>query len=258
MTEASKETGMADETAMTEENPEMETQAGAQDAGKDDALTALETENAELRDRLLRMAAEMENLRRRTEKELKDTRQYSVAGFARDILTVSDNLRRALDAVPDELRQNADAGLVALLEGVEMTERELLNQLEKNGVKKLDPAGQKFDPNFHQAMFEVPNTEVPNNTVVQVVQAGYQIGDRVLRPAMVGVSKGGPKEAPKDASAAAKVTQPSRAFRGVWWNDDAKHRRATGGGQRRLPQPEPGTAGSNGRGNRAVASHRGR
>lgn len=161
-----------------------------------DPIEALKAENAELKDRALRTMAEMENLRRRTEKELKDARQYSVTGFARDMLTVSDNLRRALEAVPEELRQNADAGLVSLIEGVEMTERELLNQLEKNGVKKLDPAGQKFDPNFHQAMFEVPNTEVPNNTVVQVMQAGYQIGDRVLRPAMVGVSKGGPKEAP--------------------------------------------------------------
>lgn len=189
----------------TPEDEEAEVAARAAEAAADEAaagdeaadpIETLKAENAELKDRALRVMAEMENLRRRTEKELKDTRQYSVAGFARDILTVSDNLRRALDAVPDELRQNADAGLVALLEGVEMTERELLNQLEKNGVKQLDPAGQKFDPNFHQAMFEVPNTEVPNNTVVQVVQAGYQIGDRVLRPAMVGVSKGGPKEAP--------------------------------------------------------------
>lgn len=198
-------------TTPEDQEPEVAAQAAetaSEDASADseavDPIEALKAENAELKDRALRVMAEMENLRRRTEKELKDTRQYSVAGFARDMLTVSDNLRRALDAVPDELRQNADAGLVALLEGVEMTERELLNQLEKNGVKKLDPAGQKFDPNFHQAMFEVPNTEVPNNTVVQVVQAGYQIGDRVLRPAMVGVSKGGPKEAPKDASAPAK------------------------------------------------------
>lgn len=188
----------------TPEDQEAEVAAQAAETAADEAsaeneavdpIEALKAENAELKDRALRVMAEMENLRRRTEKELKDVRQYSVAGFARDMLTVSDNLRRALDAVPDELRQNADAGLVALLEGVEMTERELLNQLEKNGVKKLDPAGQKFDPNFHQAMFEVPNTEVPNNTVVQVVQAGYSIGDRVLRPAMVGVSRGGPKEA---------------------------------------------------------------
>jgi molecular chaperone GrpE len=169
-----------------------------------DPVDALQAENAELKDRALRIMAEMENLRRRTEKELKDTRQYAMAGFARDMLTVSDNLRRAIEAVPEEVRENADAGMAGLLEGVEMTERELLNQLEKNGVKKLDPAGQKFDPNFHQAMFEVPNPEVPNNTVVQVVQAGYQIGERVLRPAMVGVSRGGPKEAPADKAESAE------------------------------------------------------
>jgi len=165
-----------------------------------DPVEALMAENADLKDRALRVMAEMENLRRRTEKEIKDTRQYAVSGFARDMLTVSDNLRRALEVLPQEARDAADASVQSLIEGVEMTERELLNQLEKNGVKKLDPAGQKFDPNFHQAMFEVPNTEVPNNTVVQVVQAGYQIGERVLRPAMVGVSKGGPKEAPAPAT----------------------------------------------------------
>lgn len=177
--------------------------AGEQDQTVD-PVEALQAENADLKDRALRVMAEMENLRRRTEKELKDTRQYAMAGFARDMLTVSDNLRRAIEAVPEDVRENADAGMAGLLEGVEMTERELLNQLEKNGVKKLDPAGQKFDPNFHQAMFEVPNTEVPNNTVVQVVQAGYQIGERVLRPAMVGVSRGGPKEAPADKAESAE------------------------------------------------------
>lgn len=180
-----------------------ETGAAEQDAAVD-PVEALQAENADLKDRALRVMAEMENLRRRTEKELKDTRQYAMAGFARDMLTVSDNLRRAIEAVPEEVRQNADAGMAGLLEGVEMTERELLNQLEKNGVKKLDPAGQKFDPNFHQAMFEVPNTEVPNNTVVQVVQAGYQIGERVLRPAMVGVSRGGPKDAPANKAESAE------------------------------------------------------
>lgn len=162
-----------------------------------DPVEALQAENAELKDRALRAIAEMENLRRRTSKEIKDARQYSVSSFARDMLTVSDNLRRALEALPEDDRKNADAGVASLIEGVEMIERDFLNQMEKNGVKKLEPDGQKFDPNFHQAMFEVPNTEVPNNTVVQVVQAGYVIGDRVLRPAMVGVSKGGPKDVPQ-------------------------------------------------------------
>lgn len=162
-------------------------------AGEPDALELLKAENTELRDRYLRLAAEMDNLRRRTEREVKDAKSYSVAGFARDMLAVSDNLRRAIDAIPPEARAAADAGLMTLIEGVEMTERSMLSALERHGVRKLEPVGQKFDPNFHQAMFEIPNADVPNNTVLQVVQAGYVIGDRVLRPAMVGVSKGGPK-----------------------------------------------------------------
>ncbi len=162
-------------------------------ASEPDPLELLKAENAELRDRYLRLAAEMDNLRRRTEREVKDAKSYSVAGFARDMLAVSDNLRRALDAIPAEVKETADAGLTTLIEGVDMTERSMLSALERHGVRKLEPVGQKFDPNFHQAMFEVPNTEVPNNTVVQVVQAGFSIGERVLRPAMVGVAKGGPK-----------------------------------------------------------------
>jgi molecular chaperone GrpE len=158
-----------------------------------DQSEQLRAENAELRDRYLRLAAEMDNLRRRTEREVKDAKSYSAAGFARDMLAVSDNLRRAIDAIPADVRENADAGLSTLIEGVEMTERAMLSALERHGVRKLEPVGQKFDPNFHQAMFEVPNADVPNNTVVQVVQDGYSIGERVLRPAMVGVAKGGPK-----------------------------------------------------------------
>jgi molecular chaperone GrpE len=170
--------------------------------GQAERVIALENENAELKDRMLRLAADMENLRRRTEREIRDARQYSVAGFAREMLSVADNLRRAIDAVPEEAKEAAGAGLMALIDGVEMTERALIASLEKHGVRKLTPAGQRFDPNFHQAMFEVPNTEIPNNTVVQVVQDGYAIGERVLRPAMVGVSKGGPKQAAGEKSPA--------------------------------------------------------
>ena len=151
---------------------------------------------AELRDRLLRTLAEMENLRKRTEREVTDARLYGVASFARDIVAVADNMRRALDAVSPELRASAEAGVKALIDGVELTERELLKALEKNGVRQFSPRGEKFDPNFHQAMFEVPNASVPAGSVVEVVQPGYMIGERVLRPAMVGVSKGGPKSAP--------------------------------------------------------------
>jgi molecular chaperone GrpE len=157
-----------------------------------DPLEALKAENADLRDRFLRLAAEMDNLRRRTDREVKDAKSYAVTGFARDMLSVSDNLRRAIETLPEEARA-ADATMTALIEGVEMTERGMLATLERHGVRKIEAEGQKFDPNFHQAMFEVPNPNVPNNTVVQVVQAGYAIGERVLRPAMVGVAKGGPK-----------------------------------------------------------------
>ena len=151
----------------------------------------LETENAELKDRVLRNAAEMENLRRRTTKDVADARAFSIAGFARDMLAVSDNLRRTIDSVPEDDKESED--MKNFLEGLEMTEREMLNGLEKHGVKKIVPLDEKFDPNFHQAMFELPNPDIPNNTIVQVVQDGYVIGDRVLRPAMVGVAKGGPK-----------------------------------------------------------------
>lgn len=174
-----------DVSAQADEDP------NAADAA--DPIDALKAENGELRDRFLRLAAEMDNLRRRTDRDVKDAKSYSVAGFARDMLAVSDNLRRALDAVPAEQRAAADATLTTLLEGVEMTERAMLSALERHGVKKIEAEGQKFDPNFHQAMFEIPNPNVPNNTVVQVVQAGFTIGERVLRPAMVGVAKGGPK-----------------------------------------------------------------
>ena len=174
-----------------------EQEAAAEPAPRDpaDVIVALNEENTELKNKAMSLLADMENLRRRTEREVKDARQYAVANFARDMLSVSDNLSRALQALPDDVRESADETLKTLLEGVEMTDRDLQNQLSKNGVVQLSPEGEKFDPNFHQAMFEVPNTEIPNGTVVQVVQAGYQIGERVLRPAMVGISKGGPKVA---------------------------------------------------------------
>lgn len=157
------------------------------------AMELLIAENAELKDKVLRAAAEMENLRHRTARDVRDAKTYAVTNFARDMLAIADNLNRALATFPAEARASADQGVVALVEGVELTERSLLSALERHGVKKLEPEGQKFDPNFHQAMFEVPNPDVPNNTVVNVVQAGYVIADRVLRPAMVGVAKGGPK-----------------------------------------------------------------
>ena len=199
--EAATELG-AEAEAVIADAAEAEAQSAEQEP---DPIELLKAENADLRDRFLRLAAEMDNLRRRTERDVKDAKSYAIAGFARDMLGVSDNLRRALDAIPAEAKEAGEAGLMALIEGVEMTERSMLAAMERHGVKKLEPEGQKFDPNFHQAMFEIPNTEVPNNTVLQVVQAGYVIGERMLRPAMVGVSKGGPKVAATETADAEKT-----------------------------------------------------
>ena len=171
--------------------------ASPSEAAGDSAALAQET--AELKDRLLRALAEMENLRRRTEREVAEARAYGITAFARDLLAVADNMRRALDAFGAEPHEAADAGTKALLEGIELTERELLKALEKHGVRKLDPEGSKFDPHRHQAMYEVPDESVPAGTIVQVVQPGYTIGERVLRPALVAISRGGPKASASEA-----------------------------------------------------------
>ena len=164
-------------------------------------LEALLTENTDMRDKLLRTMADMENLRRRTEREKEDTARYAISNFARDVLTIGDNLRRVIEHVPEEAA-GKDPALKSFLEGVELTERELLKLMEKHGVTRLEPMGQRFDPNQQQAMYEVPTTDVPEGTVVQVMQAGFTIGDRVLRPALVAVSKGGPKPAPSPKASA--------------------------------------------------------
>jgi molecular chaperone GrpE len=191
-----------DETINDDKTPGMAPEGGEAGLQADyEAFMRLAKENEELKDRALRLAAEMENLRRRTARDVHDARSYAIANFARDMLSVSDNLRRALDAIPEEAKAAGDSGFKALIEGVEMTERAMLSALERHGVKKLEPEGEKFDPNYHQAMFEVPNPGVPNGTVVQVVQTGYVIGDRVLRPALVGIAKGGPKAAASEPGA---------------------------------------------------------
>jgi molecular chaperone GrpE len=171
-------------------------ETAAQNEAASDPVAALAKEAADLKDRLLRTLAEMENLRRRTEREVADARTYGVTNFARDILAVADSMERALKALDDEIRDKADAGVKALLDGVELTERELIKVMEKHGVRRIEPQGQKFDPNLHQAMFEIPDATVPAGTVVQIMQPGYTIGERVLRPALVGIAKGGPKAAP--------------------------------------------------------------
>ncbi|MEL6202869.1 MAG: nucleotide exchange factor GrpE [Pseudomonadota bacterium] len=172
-------------------------------------MEKMQGEIQELKDQNQRLLAEMENLRRRTQREVGDAKQYAVANFARDMLSVSDNLGRAIDAVPEEKRESGSDDFKALLEGVELTAKSMLSTMERHGVKQLNPENEKFDPNFHQAMFEVQDPSVPNNMVMNVVQPGYSIGERVLRPAMVGVAKGGPKAAPAPEAEAGETEAPS-------------------------------------------------
>ena len=166
---------------------------------------------AEYKDKLLRVLAEMENLRRRTEREVADARAYGISNFARDILAVADNMARALAALDAELREKADAGSQGAARRRRADRARALKVLEKHGVKKFEPLGEKFDPNLHQAMFEIPDPSRPAGTVAQVVQPGYMIGERVLRPALVAVAKGGPKpaEAPANDNAGASPRGPA-------------------------------------------------
>ena len=150
-------------------------------------IAELEEQVGQMKDALLRALAETENLRRRSQREKEDALKYAPAALAKALLPVADNLRRALDSIPEELR--GDEKLAALFSGVEMTERDLLSAFEKNGIERIDPLGEKMDPNWHEAMFEVPDADKPAGTVVQVVEAGYRLQDRLLRPARVGVAR---------------------------------------------------------------------
>jgi molecular chaperone GrpE len=187
---------MADDTSVQsqEQNPG----TGEPDAAPNGRVLALEAEVADLKDKLLRTLADMENLRRRTEREVSDNRQYAVTNFARDMLVVSDNLSRALAAVPQNAAEK-DPALSALIEGVAVTERGLAQTLQKFGVKSVDAKGQKFDPGVHQAMYEIETDAVPPGHVAEVVQAGYVIGERTLRPALVAIAKAKPA-APSEAA----------------------------------------------------------
>jgi molecular chaperone GrpE len=177
---------MAEDNGTAPEENRVADQAAA--SGGSDVI-ALQAEVADLKDRLVRSMAEMENLRKRTAREIVDSRQYAVTSFARDMLTVADNLKRAIAAVPAELRSGDNKAVTAFLEGVEVTERGLEQTLEKHGVRTIDAKGEKFNPDFHQAMYEVESADVPPGSVAEVVQTGYKIGERVLRPAMVAVAK---------------------------------------------------------------------
>lgn len=179
---------------MTQENVQSETQdennAAAEAVApqaQEDELAAAQAEAASLKDQLLRQMAETENVRRRLEREKQDAGAYAVTSFARDILAVADNLRRALDAVPEAAR--ADQAVANVITGIEMTEREVFNIFNKYGIAQVEALGQKLDPNKHQAMLEIPTNDAEPGTVVQVLQTGFVIKDRLLRPALVAVAK---------------------------------------------------------------------
>jgi molecular chaperone GrpE len=184
---------MADETKMPDfidmpteiESPIAEPPVDPRDA----EIAALKAETAASKDRLLRLAADMENLRKRTEREKAEATLYAATNFARDLLSVADNLSRALQALTAEERERAGEIERNLIAGVEVTERDLSNVFQRHGIRKIETVGQKFDPNYHQAMFEVPTSEKPPGTVMQELQSGYAVGERCLRPALVGVAK---------------------------------------------------------------------
>lgn len=177
------------EAAVVDAAPE---QAGAQ---SDARIAELEAEVAKLKNEVLYAKAETENVRRRLEQQAEDRGKYAVSNIAKDVLSVADNLRRALDSVPPTAREGNDIANT-LTVGVELTERELLTTFERYGIRPVQAHGVRFDPNLHQAMMEVEDTSQPEGTVVMVMQQGYQIHDRLLRPALVGISKGGPKVPP--------------------------------------------------------------
>ncbi len=186
------ETENEPEGAPQEENIEIQPEAPPPPT-PEELIVRLIAEVTDLKDQLLRAVAEGENIRRRAAKEKQDASKFAIASLARDLLAVPDTLDRAISSIPEAVR--AQEGVVNLIEGMELTQRQLLGIFERHGIKPIHPMGEKFDPNFHQAMFEAPDTGQPDGTIVQILQMGYVIGDRLLRPAMVGVAKGGGQNA---------------------------------------------------------------
>lgn len=176
------------------ESPQGGTGTGPVPPNTDELVARLKAEAADYKDRLLRAHAEMDNVRKRLEREKADASRFAITKFARDVVGVGDNVQRAIDAVP-HLGPEQDPALRSFVEGVTMIEREFLGVLERHGIKRLDPKGEQFNPHHHQAVMEMPSPDVPSGTVTQVFQAGYMIEDRVLRPAMVAVARGGMKPA---------------------------------------------------------------
>ena len=179
--------------------PSTPSQGSAGQRTAHEVIAALEAEAADLKDRLLRAHAEVENIRKRSEREKEETAKYAITRLAREIVNVGDNFQRAIDAVPPGAADQ-DSALKSFLEGVTMTERELLNVLERYGIRRVQPMNEIFNPHLHQAVMEIARSDVPTGTIVQVFQAGFMIEDRVLRPAMVAVAKGGPRPAPAEGS----------------------------------------------------------
>ncbi|WP_395661218.1 nucleotide exchange factor GrpE [Aestuariivirga sp.] len=186
-TKSPEQTADADETAA--ENPAASAPEAPEIDARDLEIVQLKEEAGALKDRLLRTAADMENLRKRAEREKAEATLYAATNFARDLLSVADNMSRALAAMPAEAREKADDATRNLLAGVELTERELIKVFERYNIRKVETVGAKFDPNVHQALFEMPTKDHPPGTVVQEMQSGFAIGERCLRPAMVGVAK---------------------------------------------------------------------
>jgi molecular chaperone GrpE len=185
--------------ALQPDMPQPQDAAAQAEKGLQEVVAALKVEVEGLKDRWLRAHADAENVRKRAEREREEAAKYAITKLAKDIVGVGDNFQRCIDAVPPGAAEK-DPTLKSFLEGVTMTERELLNVLDRHGIKRLQPMNEPFNPHLHQAVMQVPRTDVPNGTVVEVYQAGYTIEERVLRPAMVGVAQGGPK--PSDGAKA--------------------------------------------------------
>ena len=208
------EAGAGAEASPAAEAPEADQESGRADSGAaDERIAALESEVADLKDQLLRALAETENVRRRTQREKADAAKYAAAPLLRDFLAVADNLSRAIGSVPEgaesEGAESGDERLATLLDGVKLTEKELNAVFERHNIVKLEPLGEALDPHRHEAMFEVPDPEQPSGTVVQVIQPGYLLHDRLLRPARVGVAKGGPAKAAGEVSGEASQDEAS-------------------------------------------------
>ena len=194
--------GTVEEETSLEEAVELQNDDEGEVNDSSSSLDELEAKILELKDQLLRTVADSENLRKRLEREKEQTRKFGIANFAKDLLSIADNLGRALDAAPNK-EDVKDQAIENLVLGIQMTEQELQKAFDNNNIRKIDPLGEKFDYNFHQAMFEVEETDQEPGTVVQVLQPGYAIDDRILRPAMVGVAanKAGKKNVSVDTTA---------------------------------------------------------